>query len=121
MTLIDDDQVEKFFRIFFIKPRTVLVLSNCLINREVHLTAFVDLAVLDFPASIAKRSKHFVFGIVDQNISIGQIKNFRAAVFAGAVPAHVPELPADLKSDGSLAGAAVDSRQSVQRRAVGYS
>ena len=66
--------------------------------------------MLTSPFSIFQRAspkgrKHFVLGIVDQNIPVGEIKNLWPAVLAGAVPAHVPELPADLERHGRLAGA----------------
>ena len=72
--------------ILFIKPGTVLVLGDRLINREIHLAAFDDLAVLDFPASVAKRGEHLVLGIVDQNVAVGEIENLRPAMFASPVP-----------------------------------
>jgi hypothetical protein len=64
-------------------------------------------------ASVTKGSEHFVFGIVDQNISVREIKNFRAAVFAIAVPTRVPQLPADLESNGGLAGACCHSEEDL--------
>src|SRR5258706_5957784 len=98
MTFVDDDQVEKIFGIFFVEPGAPLVFSEGLINREIKLAAFVDLAVLDLPAGVAEGRKHLIFGIVDQDITVGEKKNLRAAMLAGAVPTHVPELPTDLQS-----------------------
>src|SRR5207253_11402786 len=66
MALIDDDQIEKILRIFFIKSRPVFIFGDRLIDREIELTAFVDFAVLDLPSSIAEGRKHLVLGIVDQ-------------------------------------------------------
>jgi hypothetical protein len=70
VTLIDDDQVEEIFGIFFVEPWAALVLGNGLIDREVELAAFVHFAVLDLPAGVAEGRKHLVLGIVDQNVSI---------------------------------------------------
>ena len=83
----------------------MFVLGDRLINREAQLAALVDFAVLDFPARVSERRKHFILRIIDQNVSVREIKNLRAAVLAGAVLAHIPELPADLKSHRGLAGA----------------
>jgi len=70
MALIDDDQIEEIFRVFLVKSRPVFVLGDRLVNCEVQLAALVDFAVLDFPARVAERRKHFILGIIDQNVSV---------------------------------------------------
>ena len=105
MALVDDNQIEEILRIFFVKSGPVFVFGDRLVNREIHLAAFVDFAVLDLPAGVAESREHLVLGIVDQNIAVGEIENLRPAVLTRAVPAHVPELPADLESHRGLAGA----------------
>ncbi len=70
MALVDDDQVEKLLRVFFVKAGPVLVFGDRLVNREIELAALVDLAILDLPARVAESCEHLVLGIVDQNIPI---------------------------------------------------
>jgi hypothetical protein len=66
--------------------------------------ALVDLAILDFPPCVAEWYEDLVFGVIDQDIPISQVKNLWPAVLACAVPSRAPELSANLKSDRSLSG-----------------
>jgi len=43
-------------------------------------------AILDLPAGIFKRSKVFIFGIVNKDVSICEIKDLGVPIFASLVP-----------------------------------
>ena len=86
MTFIHDDQVEEVRRILFVKSGACSSFCQCLINREINLAALDRIPVLDLRAGVAELSKDFVLRIVDQDVAIGEIENFRAAMFAGSVP-----------------------------------
>ena len=53
----------------------------------------------------ACRREHRRHRVIDQDVAVGQEKDLGTAVFAGSVPAAVPQLPADLESHAGLAGA----------------
>ena len=99
MALIDDDEVKKIRSEGFKEAFAALVLSEGLINGEVHLPALDDLARRYLVAGIAEASEDAVFRIIDQDIAVGKIKDFRPAVLACAIPSGILELPADLKRD----------------------
>ena len=103
VTFVYDNQIEEARAKLAVETRPVLIFGDGLINGEIHLSAFIDLAVLDLPASVSEGCEGFVFRIVDQNISVCQVKNLGAAMFAGPIPTHTPELPANLKGDNGLA------------------
>ena len=50
-----------------------------------------------------KRRELVVFGVVDEDIAVGQRQDARTAIIAGAVPARRPELPTDLKRHDGFA------------------
>jgi hypothetical protein len=111
MALIDDDQVEEILGVFLVKSGAPLVLGDGLVNREIHLAPLVDFAVLNLPSSITEGGEHLVLRVIDQNISVGEIKNLRTAVLARPVPAHVPKLPTDLKCHGGFPGSRRHGKQ----------
>jgi len=65
VTLIHNNEVEKVRTKLLVKTRTPLVLGDGLVDGKIHFAPFVDLAVFDLPARIAKRSEDLVFGIID--------------------------------------------------------
>ena len=83
-----------------------LVLGDGLVDREVHLAAFDDLAALDLVASIPEGGEHPVLRL-DRPGCCGRRGTGCAAAGSRrvAVPAGGPELPADLEGDDGLAGA----------------
>ena len=103
VALVYDGQVEELRPELSLKTRPMLILRNGLIDREIHLPAFVHFAVFNLPPRIAEGREDLVFGIVDQNVSVCQVKNLGAVMFARSVPSHAPELPANLKGDNGFA------------------
>src|SRR5437867_6197774 len=104
MTFIHDDEVEEVWRVLTIETGPPLVFGDCLVGREIHLTAFGSIA-FDLVPSVAKRREYLIFRIVHQDVAVGQVEDSWPPVLAGAVPARVPQFPTDLKSDDGLAGA----------------
>src|SRR5262249_5499538 len=111
VTLVNDDQVKKVFGIFLIKARPMFIFGNGLINREVHFPAFVNLAVFNFPTRISESCKHLVLRVIDQDVSVGKVKNLGPPVFSRPIPTHTPELPADLERHRGLPGAGGHCKQ----------
>ena len=111
VALVHDDQVEEVGRVLAVETRPALVLGDGLVDREIHLAAFVGLAVLDLPARIAEGGESLVLRVVDQDVPIGQVENPGLAVFAGRGSSGTPELPADLERDHGLAGAGCHGQQ----------
>ena len=105
MALVDDDEVEEVRRELLEEPGAALVLGKRLVDREVHLAALDDLAGLDLVAGIAEGREDAVLRLVDEDVAVGEVEDAGPAMLAGAVPAGVPQLPADLERDGGLAGA----------------
>jgi len=62
----------------------------------------VDFAVFNFPARVAKRGEDFILRIVDEDISVREVEDFRSPVFSCPVPARVPQFPADLEGNDGL-------------------
>ena len=87
------------------QARPALVLGERLIDREVHLAAFDDLAGFDLVAGVAEGREDPVLGLIDEDVAVGKIEDARAAILARAVPAGRPQLPANLEGDDRLAGA----------------
>src|SRR5262245_50607376 len=85
------------FGIFLIKTRPMFVFCDGLVNREVHFPAFVNLAVFNFPTRISESCKHLILRVIDQDISVGKVKNLGSPVFSSPIPTHTPKLPADLE------------------------
>src|SRR5438552_2144964 len=94
MTFIDDDQVEKVRRVFFIQALAPFIFCQRLINRKIDFTTFYRLAIFDLRACIAELGEDFVLGIVDQNVAIREIQNLRTTMLTRCVPARVPKFPA---------------------------
>src|SRR5438874_42023 len=105
MALIHDDQVEEIGWKGFEKTFAPLVLRERLIGGEIHFAPHVHDAVFNLPTRIAELGKDAVLRLVHENIAVGKVENFRAAMFTCPVPTRVPEFPAELKGDGGLAGA----------------
>ena len=106
MALVHDDQVEEVGRILSVKPRTAFILGNRLVDGKIHLPPVADLASwLSWMRALSKGCEILVLRIVDEDVAIRQIKDFGPTWFSPAVPQGVPQLPANLKGNHSLAGA----------------
>src|SRR4030042_5704496 len=103
MAFIYDNKVKEVWRIFFVETRAPLIFGDRLIGCEINLTALVNYSILNLPAGVPKWSEGLIFRIIDQDVSISQIENFRAPVFSSPIPTSVPELPADLEGNERLA------------------
>src|SRR5262249_39123245 len=84
---------------------TTLVVSESLVDREIHLAALHDLARFNLMTRITERRKDAVLGLINQDVSVGEIQNAGAAILACSIPARRPELPTDLEGNGGLSGA----------------
>ncbi len=105
VTFIDDDQIEEVRRVLFIQAGSTFILCQRLIDREINLAALNSVSVFDLRAGVAELGEDFIFGIVNQNIAVRQVENFRTAMLAGSVPARIPKLPTDLKRNRRFPGA----------------
>jgi hypothetical protein len=105
VAFVHDDEVEEVRAEFTVQPRPALVAGQRLVDGEVHLPALADHAVLDLVSGFGERGEGLVLRVVDEDVAVGQVQDFRPAVFAVAVPQGIRELPADLKSDDGFAGA----------------
>ena len=105
MTFIDDDQIEEVPRIFFVKSGAAFILCQRLIDREINLAALDRMSVLNLRACVTELGKDFVFRIVNQNVAIREIKNFRATVLTSSIAACAPKFPSNLKCDRRFADA----------------
>ena len=103
VAFVDDDEIEEV--------RAVLTEDvftgggQGLVDAEVHVTALAHVAACDLVPGIAEWREHLGHRIIDKDVAVGQEQYFWTAIFAGAVPAAVPQLPANLKSHAGLAGA----------------
>src|SRR5205823_13501830 len=104
MTLVHDDQVEELRAIIAVEPWATVILGDGLISGEIHLAAFDGLA-LDLPRGIAEGRELFGLWVVNENGTVGEEQNARAARLTCAVPTCAPEFPADVKRHVRLAGA----------------
>ena len=111
MAFVDDDQVEEVGGVLAIQAGAGLVLGNRLVDREVHVPALDDFAALDLVPGVAEGDEAIVLGVVHEDISVGQVEDFRTPVFAAGVPAHLPQPPANLEGDEGLAGAGRHGQQ----------
>ena len=106
MALVHDDEVEEVAGVFLVEAGTVLVFGDGLIDREIHLAALDDLAVLDLVAGIAEGNEGLVLWVIDEDVAVGEEEDLRRLTgIVGAIPTGLPELPADLEGDDGLAGA----------------
>ena len=55
-------------------------------------------------ACIAEGGEHSGHRVVDQEVAVGEEQDLGTTILTTAVPAAVPQLPADLESDAGLAG-----------------
>ena len=105
VALVHDHEIEEVGWKGPEQPGASLVLCERLVDREVHLAALDDFSGFDLAPGVAERCEDAVLGLVDEDVAISEIEDFGSAVFAGAVPAGTPELPAYLERDRSLARA----------------
>src|SRR5690606_16277591 len=103
MAFVDDDQVEEVRPV--LAEHVFVGGGQGLIDAEVHVPALANVAAGDLVASVAKGREHLGHRVIDQDVAVGQEQDLRAPVFAGAVPAAAPQLPAHLKRHAGLAGA----------------
>src|SRR3990170_3975467 len=104
MTLVDDDKIEEIAGVLAEQAGAAFVAGDGLVGGEVHFAALDGLA-LYLVTGIGEGGEGLVFGIVNENVAVRQVKDSGAAILACAVPAAVPELPAYLEGDQGLAGA----------------
>ena len=104
MTLVHDHEVEEVRAVLPIEARTVRVARDRLVGGEVHLAAQHGFA-LDLVPGVAEGSELLVLRVVDEDVPVGQVEHARPPVFAAAIPASLPEPPADLEGDEGLARA----------------
>src|SRR5438132_11042571 len=97
MAFVDDNQVEEILRVFFVQSRAIFVLRQSLIDGEIDLAALDRVAIFNLRARVAELREDFIFRIIDENVAVGEIKNFRAAMFTASIPTRVPEFPTNLK------------------------
>jgi len=64
-----------------------------------------DLARLDLVPGVAELGEDAVFGLVDEDVPVGEEEDLRTAMLAPGIPAGGPKFPTDLEGDGGLAGA----------------
>jgi len=105
MAFVHDDEVEEVRRVCSKESGTTLVIGESLVDREIHLAALHDLARFDLVACVAEGREDAVLGLIDQDVSVGEIQNARAAILACSIPARRPKLPADLEGNSGLSGA----------------
>jgi len=74
-----------------------------LVDAEINVPTLAGIATSDLVSSVAKGSKHLGHRIVYQDVAISQKQDLGATVLPGPVPSAVPQLPANLESDTSLA------------------
>ncbi len=103
MALVHDDKVEEVRCELPVESRAPFVLGDGLVDGEVHLAALADPAVLDLPPRVPERREGLVLRVVYQNIPVRQVQYPRPSMLPRSVPAHVPELPADLERHQRLA------------------
>src|SRR5260221_6762759 len=103
MAFVHDDEVEEVAGELLVESIAALVASEGLIDGEIHLAAVNHLAAFDLVPRLPKRGEHFVLGVIHEDVAVGEEKDSRTAMLAGAVPAGVPELPADLKCNRGFA------------------
>src|SRR5450830_1365127 len=105
VALVDDDQVEEVGRVLAVNGVTRGVAGERLIEREVDFATLLHDAVLDPPAGVAEGSEVLVLRIVHEDFTIREIEDARFSRGTGAVPARLPQPPADLKGHERLARA----------------
>ena len=105
VALVHHDQIKEVAGVLPIQAGAAFILSERLVDGEIHLAAFANLAAFDLEPGLAKRGKGLVLGIVHQNVAVGQKQDAGFAVFAGAIPAGVPQFPTDLKRHHGFPGA----------------
>ena len=80
VTLVHYDQVEEVRAYSLNKPGRALILGQGLVDGKVHLPAFDCLSIFDLPAGITEWGECLVLGIIDQDVSVGQVENAWPAV-----------------------------------------
>src|SRR5665213_825005 len=111
VALIDNDEVEEIRWELFEQPNASLVLGERLVDREIHLAAFHDVAGFEFVSRITEHREDAVLRLVNENVAVGEIEDLRPPVLARSVPASRPQLPANLKGNHRLAGASCHRQQ----------
>src|ERR1039458_4550062 len=105
MALVDDDQVEKVWRVLVVNGGTRGVASERLIEREIDFASLLHDAILDPPASIPESGECLVLRIIHQDVAVSEIQNPGLPRGAGTIPTRFPKPPADLKRHERLARA----------------
>lgn len=105
MALVHNDEIEEVAREFLVEAGAAFVLGERLVDREIHFASLVHHAAFQLPARIAKGREVFPHRVIDENVTVGEEKDFGFAVLAVAIPHRAPELPANLKRHCRLAGA----------------
>ena len=97
VALIHYDEIEEIGRIASVETRLSLAVGNGLVDGEVHLAA-LDGPALDLLDGVTKRREGAVFGLIHQDVAVGQVEGT-------ALAAGFPELPHDLHGHEGLARA----------------
>jgi hypothetical protein len=106
VALIHDDEVEKVVWKFLVEPGPVGVRRDGLVGGKIHLATFDNFAIFDFMPGIAKRGKGFVFGVVHEDVPVGEKKDFGSFDrIVCAVPTGGPEDVTNLERDSGFARA----------------
>src|SRR5271157_34800 len=113
VAFVNDNQVKKVVGKVTEKSRCVFAAGDGLVSGKIHFPALDGLA-FDLPAGVPKGRENVVLRIVHQDVAIRQVEDARAPIRAGAVPARVPEFPANLKSNDGLARARGESQQDAR-------
>ena len=103
MAFVNDYEIEEIPRILSVETGTVLVTCYGLVDREIHVATLDRQAAGYLVTSVAKWAEILCHRIVDEDVAIGEKQYLRVPVDPFRIPACRPQLPANLKSDGSLA------------------
>ena len=98
MTFINDNQIKEIGRKLAVAVLPLFRARDALVERQIDLKGFVDLATGDLGHLVAKVTKVVGHGLVGQNVAVNQKEH--PLDLAGA-----PEPPDDLKGGVGLAGA----------------
>ena len=98
VAFVDDDEVEEVGRELFVDVAFFFGAGDALVKRQVDFVGFFDGAAVDFDHGVAEVAEVVVFGLVDENVTVGQEEDTFGAAAA-------PESPHDLEGGVGFAGA----------------
>src|SRR5947207_1291865 len=103
VTFVHDDEIEEIASESFEQPHSTFVLSQSLIEGEVHLAAVHNLTGFNLVACVTKSGKDSILGLVHQNVAVGEVQDAWPSVLTCPVPTRVPQLPTQLERHSRLA------------------